>query len=105
MKEPIIFRRGDCLSHEEALYWKDLLYRTIKIGTEVEFALPKGVQKDDFFPPLVDALKPSKDLSNLGQYGVLDVLSEHCGIEIQVSAASPITRSSFNSIGQSWTIW
>jgi hypothetical protein len=89
MKEPIIFRRGDCLSHEEALYWKDLLYRTIKIGTEVEFALPKGVQKDDFFPPLVDALKPSKDLSNLGQYGVLDVLSEHCGIEIQVIGRQP----------------
>jgi hypothetical protein len=89
MKEPIIFRRDDCLSHEEAMYWKDLLYRTVKIGTEVEFALPKGVQKKDFMPPLVDALKPSKDLTNLGQYGVLDVIDEHCGLEIQVIGRQP----------------
>lgn len=89
MKEPIIFRRDDCLSQEGAMYWKDLLYRTVKIGTEVEFTLPKGVQKKDFVPPLVDALKPSKDLTNLGQYGVLDVVDEHCGIEIQVIGRQP----------------
>ncbi len=89
MKEPIILRRDDCLSHEEALYWKDLLYRTVKIGTEVEFALPKGVKKQDFMPPLIEALKPSKDLTSLGQYGVLDVVSEHCGLEIQVIGRQP----------------
>ncbi|MDY7040968.1 MAG: hypothetical protein SVX38_08905 [Chloroflexota bacterium] len=89
MKEPIIFRRDDRLSHEEAMYWKDLLYRTVKIGTEVEFAMPKGMQKKDFMPPLVEALQPSRDLSNLGRYGVLDVISEHCGIEVQIIGRQP----------------
>jgi len=89
MKEPIIFRRDDCLSQEQAMYWKDLLYRTVKIGTEVEFAMPKGVRKRDFMPPLVEALQPTKDLTHLGHYGVLDVVSEHCGIEIQVIGRQP----------------
>ncbi len=89
MKEPIIFRRDDCLSHEQAMYWKDLLYRTVKIGTEIEFALPKGVRKDDFLPPLIETLQPTRDLSNLGRYGVLDVVSEHCGLEVQVIGRQP----------------
>ncbi len=89
MKEPILFRRDDMLSHEQALYWKDLLYRTIKIGTEIEFAMPKGVKKNDFMPGLVEKLQPSKDLNNLGRHGVLDVVSEHCGIEIQVIGRQP----------------
>ena len=89
MKEPLIFRRDDCLSHDQAMYWKDLLYRTVKVGTEVEFAMPKGVKKEDFLPPLVEALQPTKDLTNLGQYGVLDVVSEHCGIEIQIIGRQP----------------
>ena len=89
MKEPIIFRRDDCLSHDQAMYWKDLLYRTIKIGTEIEFAMPKGVRKKNFLPPLVEELKPTKDLNNLGRYGVLDIISEHCGVEIQVIGRQP----------------
>jgi hypothetical protein len=89
MKEPILFRRDDTISHDAAMYWKDLLYRTVKIGTELEFALPKGVRKDDFFPGLVDVLQPSQDLNNLGEYGVFDVISEHCGIEIQVIGRQP----------------
>ena len=89
MKEPIIFRRDDCLTHEQAMYWKDLLYRTVKVGTEVEFAMPKGVRKKEFLPPLVEELQPTKDLANLGQYGVLDVISEHCGVEIQVIGRQP----------------
>ncbi|HHS97524.1 MAG TPA: hypothetical protein ENK08_06435 [Chloroflexi bacterium] len=89
MKEPIIFRREDCLSHEQAMYWKDLLYRTVKIGTEIEFALPKGVKKDDFFPLLREWLQPTQDLNDLGRYGVLDVVSEHCGLEIQVIGRQP----------------
>ena len=89
MKEPIIFRRDDCLSHEQAMYWKDLLYRTVKVGSEVEFAMPKGVKKENFLPPLVEALQPTNDLTNLGQYGVLDVVSEHCGIEIQIIGRQP----------------
>ena len=45
LKELIFFERSDCLSHEESLYWKDLLYRVIKVGTELEYALPQGVKK------------------------------------------------------------
>jgi hypothetical protein len=89
MKEPIIFRRDDCLGYEQAMYWKDLLYRTVKIGTEVEFALPKGVQKKEFMPPLIETLQPTKDLADLGQYGVLNVVNEHCGVEIQVIGRQP----------------
>jgi hypothetical protein len=89
MKEPIIFRRDDCLTHDRAMYWKDLLYRTVKIGTEVEFAMPKGVRKRDFLPPLVEELHPTEDLNNLGRYGVLDVISEHCGVEIQIIGRQP----------------
>ena len=89
MKEPILFRRDDTLSHDAAMYWKDLLYRTVKIGTELEFALPRGVRKDDFFPALVKTLHPSQDLTHLGQHGVYNVISEHCGIEIQVIGRQP----------------
>jgi hypothetical protein len=89
MKEPIIFRRNDALDHEQALYWKDLLYRTIKIGTEVEFAMPRGERKSEFMPPLTEALQPTKDLAHLGPFGVLDVISEHCGIEIQILGRQP----------------
>lgn len=71
------------------MYWKDLLYRTVKIGAEVEFALPKGVRKRDFLPLVVDRLKPSKDLNDLGDSGVFDVISEHCGVEIQVIGRQP----------------
>jgi len=89
IKEPIFFRRDDVLSHEQALYWKDLLYRTVKIGTELEFALPKGVHKKSYMPELVEAMQPTKDLSELGQYGVLDVIDEHCGVEIQIIGRQP----------------
>lgn len=89
MKKPILFRRTDTLTHDQALYWKDLLYRTVKIGTELEFAMPRGVRKDDFLPALIEALQPTRDLSNLGRYGVLDVISEHCGLEIQIVGRQP----------------
>ncbi len=89
MKEPILFRRSDCLRPEQALYWKDLLYRTIKIGAELEFALPKGVKKADFLPVLIETVNPTRDLNNLGKYGVLDIRSEHCGIEMQIIGRQP----------------
>jgi len=89
MKEPIIFRRDDHLDYEQAMYWKDLLYRTIKIGTEVEFALPKGAKKKEFLPALIETLQPTKDLAHLGRCGVLDVISEHCGIETQIIGRQP----------------
>jgi len=89
MKQPLLFRRNDTLSCEQALYWKDLLYRTVKIGAEVEFALPKGVSKEDLMPHLIEALQPTQDLNRLGRYGVLNVVSEHCGVEIQVIGRLP----------------
>lgn len=89
MKEPIIFRRDDLLTPMQAMYWKDLLYRTIKIGTELEFALPKGTHKNQVLPALQAALQPSKDLNNLGRYGILDIVSEHCGLEIQIIGRQP----------------
>jgi hypothetical protein len=89
LKEPIIFRRPDCLDYEQALYWKDLLYRTIKIGTELEYAFPKGAKKNDILQILNKQLEPSGDLNHLGPYGVLDVVSEHCGFEIRVIGRQP----------------
>lgn len=89
MKEPILFRRDDALSPEAAMYWKDLLYRTIKIGTEVETALPRGARRTDFEPQLTTALHPSGSLENLGKYGVLDIINEHCGVEIRVIGRHP----------------
>ncbi len=89
MKEPILFRRDDALSSEAAMYWKDLLYRTIKIGAEVETALPRGTRREDFEPQLNTALHPSGSLDNLGKYGVLDIIKEHCGVEIRVIGRHP----------------
>lgn len=89
MKSPILFNRHDHLSHAQALYWKDLLYRIVRIGTELEFALPKGERKAEFIPALQEMLKPSHDLDQLGEYGVLDIISEHCGVEIQVIGRQP----------------
>jgi len=89
VKGYILFRRRDTLAHEQALYWKDLLYRTVKIGTEVEFALPKGVTKDELMPRLIEVLQPTQDLNRLGRCGVLNVVSEHCGVEIQVIGRQP----------------
>jgi len=89
MKEPILFRRNDTLAHDQALYWKDLLYRIVKVGAELEFALPRGVRKDELMPELEAALKPSRDVDALGPHGVLDVVSEHCGVEIRVLGRQP----------------
>lgn len=89
MREPIFFKRDDCLHPDDALYWKDLLYRVVKIGTELEFAFPKGTRKDDVLPSLVEKLAPSGDINRLGQFGVLDITSEHCGAEIRVIGRQP----------------
>ncbi|MCI5124740.1 MAG: hypothetical protein D3925_09750, partial [Candidatus Electrothrix sp. AR5] len=67
----------------------DLLYRAVKIGTELEFALPKGVLRQEFQPRIEEALQPSKDMNQRGELGVYDVISEHCGIEILVIGRHP----------------
>ncbi len=86
---PIFFRRRDTLSLEEASYYQDLLYRTTKIGTELEFALPKGVRREDFQPEIEGLLSPSKEMNRLGRLGVFDVVKEHCGVEVQIIGRHP----------------
>lgn len=89
MKDPILFRRSDTLSAERCRYWKDLLYRVTKIGTEVEVALPRGVTRPEFEAEIRQALGPSGSFEQLGPYGVLDVVPEHAGIEIRVIGRQP----------------
>jgi hypothetical protein len=92
MKDPIVLRRLDTLSPDEASYWKDLLYRTIKIGTELEVATPKGKARPDFEAEVNQALAPSGSLERLGENGVLDIQTEHCGIEIRIIGRHPHFR-------------
>ncbi len=89
MKEVIIFRRDDTLSPSRALYYKDLLYRVLKIGTEIEATPPKGMTRLMFEERVRDKLQPSGNVDKLGQWGVLDVEKEHCGIEIRVIGRHP----------------
>jgi hypothetical protein len=86
---PIFVRRRDALTISEAGYFQDLLYRTVKIGTELEFALPKGVPRKDFQPRIERLMEPSKDMDRLGRLGVFDVVKEHCGVEVQIIGRHP----------------
>lgn len=89
MKDPIVFRRTDILTPTEANYWKDLLYRVTKIGTELEVAPKKGMRRPDFEETIRQDLHPSGTLERLGTNGVLDVQTEHCGIEIRIIGRHP----------------
>lgn len=86
---PIFHSRDDCLTITEARYYQDLLYRTIKIGTELEFALPKGVLREDFQPQIEEFMEPSGDMNKLGRLGVYKVINEHCGIEVLIIGRHP----------------
>ena len=86
---PVFFRRDDCLTLAQARYYQDLLYRTVKVGTELEFAMPKGARREEFQPGIEKLLKPSKDMNRLGDLGVFDVVKEHCGIELQIIGRHP----------------
>lgn len=89
MRDPIILRRDDLLHPPEANYWKDLLYRVTKIGTEIEVAPPKGVRRPDFQAAIAADLQPSESLAHLGPNGVLNVEAEHCGLEIRLIGRQP----------------
>ncbi len=93
MKDPIIFRRLDILSPTAARYWKDLLYRVVKVGTELEVAPPKGMQSTLFEENLRAGLTPSGRLDLLGENGVLDVRKEHCGVEVRIIGRHPHFRA------------
>ncbi|XOF34821.1 MAG: hypothetical protein ACL93V_05910 [Candidatus Electrothrix sp. YB6] len=86
---PAFLTRPDSLTVPEARYFQDLLYRTVKIGTELEFALPKGVLREDLQPRVEQALQPSRDMNRLGALGVYDVIKEHCGVEVLVIGRHP----------------
>ncbi len=89
MKAPIFFQRHDTLDPPSAKYWKDLLYRVIKIGTEIEVAPPKTVLRPDFEADVRAALQPSGSFEHVGANGVFDVTPEHAGIEIRVIGRQP----------------
>ncbi len=93
MKDPIVLRRKDILLPEDTCYWKDLLYRVIKIGTELEVAPPKGIDRAEFEASIRDSLAPSGSLDTLGLNGVLNVNREHCGIELRVIGRQPNFRA------------
>ncbi len=93
MKDPIVLRRKDTLQPVQAAYWKDLLYRVVKIGTELEVAPPKGTDRPTFEAGVRQDLQPSLSLDLLGANGVLDVTPEHCGIEIRIIGRQPHFRA------------
>ncbi len=89
MKDPILFHRKDTLTPVEAAYWKDLFYRVTKIGTEIEVAPKKGVKRPVFEEAVRQGLAPSGSLERLGPNGVLDVQTEHCGVEVRIIGRHP----------------
>ncbi|MGA9396858.1 MAG: hypothetical protein WBV22_01250 [Anaerolineaceae bacterium] len=93
MKDPIVLHRKDTLSPADAAYLKDLFYRVIKIGTELELAPPRGTSREDFENIVRGALMPSGCLEDLGVNGILDVSPEHCGVEIRIIGRQPHFRS------------
>jgi hypothetical protein len=86
---PIILRPKDRLPPSKVSFWKDLLYRSIKIGSELEVAPPKGVDRPTFEEAVNLGLHPSGTLDYLGEHGVWDVKPEHCGIEIRMIGRQP----------------
>ncbi|MCI5226659.1 MAG: hypothetical protein D3918_08360 [Candidatus Electrothrix sp. AX2] len=86
---PTFLFRPDSLTLQDARYFQDLLYRAVKIGTELEFALPKGVLWQELQLRIEKVLHPSGDMNQLGELGIYDVIKEHCGIEILVIGRHP----------------
>ena len=93
MKDPIILKRQDTLSFAEINYWKDLLFRTLKIGTEIEVAPARGVERPIFENEVIKLLQPSGTYDFLGHTGVISVSPEHCGVEIRVIGRQPYFRA------------
>jgi hypothetical protein len=99
VKDPIVLRRDDTLSFSSVSYWKDLFYRLIKVGTEIEVAPPKGSTREEFEEKIIASLNPSGTYDALGSMGVLDVKPEHCGVEIRVIGRQP----HFKALQQQYT--
>ncbi len=88
-EEILFFERKDALTHREDVYYQDLFYRVLKIGTELECARPRKVDPVEFKNEIADLMKPSGDLESLGELGIYNVVKEHCGIELQVIGRHP----------------
>ena len=88
-EEVTFSKRDDTLTHRQDQYFQDLFYRVLKIGTELECAKPKKVNADEFRCEIEQLVKPSRDLENLGELGIFDVIKEHCGVEVQVIGRHP----------------
>ncbi len=88
-EEILFFERKDALTYKQAVYYQDLFYRVLKIGTELECARPRKVDPVDFKDEITALVKPSGDLENLGELGIYNVIKEHCGIELQVIGRHP----------------
>lgn len=69
MKDPIILKSQQTLSPREDSYWKDLLYRVTKIGTEIEVAPPKGMKRGSFEENIRGELVPSHSAREVGGMG------------------------------------
>jgi hypothetical protein len=82
LDRPIVLHRKDALQPAEAGYWKDLLYRVIKIGTELEVAPKKNCDRPTFETVVCELLPPSKSLELQRANDVLDMSSERGGFEI-----------------------
>ncbi len=104
MKDTVFFKRDNTITPEQASYYKDLLYRGIKIGTEIEVSPPKGVKRPVFEEAVKEDLHPSGTYEHLGETGVLDVKPEHCGIELRVIGRHPHYQAMFSQFSDIMSI-
>ena len=82
--------RGDkSLGAFQVKFWKNFLLHNLKVASEIEVAIPRGKQRDNFHRELKELLCPTRNYHYFGEYGVYDVIIEHCGIEIQVIGSVP----------------
>ena len=81
---------GERLSDEEASYWKTLLFRSMKIGVELEVCEPPDRERSEVIRWLKEELKPSKSNRFLGESGVLTVSRELKGLEVKIVGRNPI---------------
>lgn len=87
--EILFIKRNNILSDEEAAYYRDFLYRTVRIGTELEIAVPKGVKRPLFQKQLEYHFLPGGSIRKPGRFGVYQVEKEHCGVEIKILGILP----------------
>jgi hypothetical protein len=78
------------LSDAQAVFWKSVFVRSLKVGIELEVVQPEGVDRDAVMAELTSRLRPSRDNRRLGENGVLTISRELVGLEIKVVGRVPI---------------